>query len=135
MMRIFWIELCNDSSIHGLRYFTAKCLHWSERLDYFFFLLILKFDLILHTKKKLQFERLFWAISVCVSLCLCGLLVKDIWIKWQENPVTMSFTEKPLHFSSIPFPTITICPEMKTVKKKFDISNTLNHLANLSEIE
>lgn len=30
-LRSFLEEFCNDTSIHGLRYFTEQILHWSER--------------------------------------------------------------------------------------------------------
>lgn len=61
-------------------------------------------------------------VAFGLSLCLCGLSIQDIWLKWHENPVTMSFTEKPLPISAIPFPTVTICPETKTYREKLDVT-------------
>lgn len=30
-LRSFFVEYCDKSNIHGLRYFTERILHWSER--------------------------------------------------------------------------------------------------------
>lgn len=29
--KIFFMDLCDNSNIHGFRYFTERILHWSER--------------------------------------------------------------------------------------------------------
>lgn len=52
----------------------------------------------------------------------CGMLIRNVWIKWRDNPVTMAMNEKQLPISTIPFPMITICPEIKTYKEKLDIT-------------
>lgn len=72
-----------------------------------------------------------------LSACICGLSIQDVWVKWGESPVTMSFTEKELSISAIPFPTVTICPETKTIKKKLDVPSVCDSLlaskANLTD--
>lgn len=66
-------------------------------------------------------ERCWWIVAICLSIWFCGSSIQNIWTKWNENPVTISFTEKEFPISAIPFPTVTICPDIKTVKEKLDI--------------
>ena len=42
--------------------------------------------------------------------------------KWEKSPVILTFDEKPIPISSIPFPAVTICPEVKFSRKLFNIS-------------
>lgn len=63
-------------------------------------------------------------------------LTYNIWVEWNTNPVIMKkgkFDDS--MFKQIPYPTITICPDTKTSKSKFEISATLKNKHNLSEIE
>lgn len=60
-------------------------------------------------------------------------------MKWNETPVTLSFTEKEATISMIPFPAITICPETKANKDKLDLMAAYEFVKstgkNLSSIE
>lgn len=42
-----------------------------------------------------------------------------------ENPVIVSFAEKPTSIYDIPFPAVTICSETKANALKFNISDTI----------
>lgn len=53
---------------------------------------------------------------------MCGLLLHDAWIKWNEDPLIMNLAEKSIPVSTIPFPAITICPETKAYKEKFNFT-------------
>lgn len=66
-------------------------------------------------------SRLWWLVAISVSVWLCGASIRDMWIKWHENPVTMSFTEKYLPISSVPFPTVTVCSETKVKNSKLNV--------------
>lgn len=79
--------------------------------------------------------RLWWLIAFGVSLCLCSLMIHNVWIKWLEDPLTISWTKESLHIERVPFPTVTICPEIKTMKHKFDVTAAIKSLSNLSDIE
>ncbi|XP_055295204.1 pickpocket protein 28-like [Sitodiplosis mosellana] len=59
-------------------------------------------------------------------------MINNIWNQWQRNPVTISPSEKKI-IMTIPFPTVTICPEIPTTTFEFDISATLKHLPNLND--
>lgn len=70
---------------------------------------------------------------------MCITFIHNTWDQWNDNPVTMSFTEKERPISAVPFPTVTICPETKVSKLKFDVSEQLDDMleskSNLSQVE
>lgn len=67
-------------------------------------------------------------------MVLFSMSIQNIWMKWNTNPVTYSFSEKQVSISSIPFPMITVCPETKTMRDKLDlISVYYSKLMNVSK--
>lgn len=44
-------------------------------------------------------------------------------IDWYEDPVKLEFTNKPALISSIPFPTVTICPTVIADSNKVNASD------------
>lgn len=66
-------------------------------------------------------NRLWWIAAVGVSLWLCTTLTLNFWNEWQENYMKMTFSLKETPISHITFPTVTICPEAKFMKTKFDL--------------
>lgn len=84
-----------------------------------------------------KYCRSWWIIGFTLSFWLCGSSIQNIREKWQSNPVTMSISEIDASVSAIPFPTVTICPETKTIIEKLDLAslNMLATLDNLTEIE
>ncbi|XP_031636172.1 pickpocket protein 28-like [Contarinia nasturtii] len=111
VLRIFFKEFCKNSNIHGLRYVTEKKLH--------------------------IIERLVWLISIGVALWYSGSMIQKTYIEWQENPVKISTTDTRSLIETIPFPTLTICPDIKAQKHKLNIASALESLksqSNLSHI-
>lgn len=106
-MRNFVMEYCSKTTIHGVRYFSERNRHWTERC--------------------------WWIIAIGASMWFCGFSIQNVWKKWGENPVSMSVFERQIPISRIPFPTVTICPEIKTKRMKFDLAPTAP--LNLSPIE
>lgn len=88
-------EYCSHSSIHGFRYCVEQKRHWTERC--------------------------WWIIAIGVSVWFCSVLVQNVWIKWRDTPVIMAMNEKQLPISTVPFPTVTICPETKVHRSKLDL--------------
>lgn len=95
------------TTIHGIPYLTERRRHWTERC--------------------------WWAIAIGLSVWFCGSSIQDIWIKRRDYPVTMTLSEDILPIPTIPFPTITVCPEIKTHKNMIDFDGIIAR--NLSEIE
>ncbi|XP_031634318.1 pickpocket protein 28-like [Contarinia nasturtii] len=104
---IFCMEYCDCSNIHGFRYFTLKKLHWSERM--------------------------IWVIAVCAAFYLCGSMIQGTWIRWQNNPVKIK--EKDSDLRTIPFPTVTVCPQTKVTKYKLVVPSEFSSTSNMSYIE
>lgn len=50
---------------------------------------------------------------LALSLYGCGKLIEKLYHKWDSGPVILSFDRKPTPVWRIPFPAVTICPEVK----------------------
>lgn len=85
-------EFCVYSSIHGLTHFHNPV--WYEKLVFNVFL-----------------------IASIISCCLIMHLVR---YERLESPIIMSYDEKTMTINDIPFPAITICPQVKASHEKFD---------------
>ncbi|KAG4070571.1 hypothetical protein HA402_011958 [Bradysia odoriphaga] len=107
-MRNYFLDYCSNATIHGVRYFTERRRHWTERC--------------------------WWIVAIIMAACFCGISIQNVWIKWRDSPVIMNMNEKMIPISTIPFPTITICPEVKTRKGKLDLSSYAEE-KNISEIK
>lgn len=80
--------------------------------------------------------RFWWLVAFGLSVWLCGSSIQNIWIKWGDNPVTMSLNEREAPVSTIPFPTVTICPETKTYMNKLNTTFAFRTpIDNLTDIE
>ena len=50
-------------------------------------------------------------------------MIRSMWNDWNENNVKISFTNE-VPISEVPFPTVTICPEIKAKKHKIDLGHS-----------
>ena len=64
-------------------------------------------------KLIIYFLRIFWIITFIVSVTGCSLLIGQMYFKWKESPIILSFAEKSTPVWEIPFPAVTICPVTK----------------------
>ncbi|XP_054725313.1 pickpocket protein 28 [Anastrepha obliqua] len=85
-----FFEYCSNTSIHGIQYFGQH---------------------------RPWMENIFWLCVFLASIYCCSNLILSVYIKWNETPVIVSFSEKSTPVWSIPFPAITICSETKRVLK------------------
>lgn len=81
-------------------------------------------------KKKYHLlpNRIWWIIAFGLSLFFCGFLIHNVWIKWDQSPVIVSFAEKSTPVWEIPFPAVTICPETKTYMDKLNFTDAYHTL-------
>lgn len=79
-------------------------------------------------KKRHWLERVFWTFAVIISIALCSYLVYDTWLKWQNTPVIVTFSEKSTPVYEIPFPTVTICTDVKIRKTNFNYGQVWHEL-------
>lgn len=84
------VEYSSRSSIHGLQYLAERRpLH----------------------------EKWFWLLVYIVTIYFLFFEIWDVYNKWRDTPVIVSFAEKPTPVYSIPFPAVTICSETKYLFK------------------
>ncbi|XP_017063341.1 pickpocket protein 28 [Drosophila eugracilis] len=95
-------EYCDYTTIHGIRY--------------------------LGEKKRPILERLFWISVLVLSVFTCVKLTLNIWDKWNNNPVIVSFAEKSTPVWEIPFPAVTVCPETKTRRAIFNFTDSYHQV-------
>lgn len=69
-----------------------------------------------------MFPRVFWILVFTASIYSCITLTRNIWIKWKNNPVIVSFDDKSTPVWQIPFPAVTICSETKALQTKFNFT-------------
>ncbi|XP_013104771.1 pickpocket protein 28 isoform X1 [Stomoxys calcitrans] len=74
------------------------------------------------------YEKFFWVILMVISFYYAVSLMWDTYLKWLDSPVILGFDETLVPVSSIPFPTITICPEIKMERDRFDFTNVANQI-------
>uniref|UniRef100_A0A6E8W5Z6 Uncharacterized protein n=1 Tax=Anopheles coluzzii TaxID=1518534 RepID=A0A6E8W5Z6_ANOCL len=105
--RSLWVDYCMNSTIHGFKYLVGN--------------------------KRTTIERIWWIVVCLLSLYGCGTLIHSVYIKWDKEPVVVTFGEKPVPVFTIPFPAVTICPETKVRKKDLDFT-TAYQLYNDEEL-
>lgn len=139
-IREVFMEFCSNSTIHAVKYFTEPNRHlserWISRTKHLFSVEIQRNRFEIFDNLNI---RLWWMGAFGLSVLLCGLSIQNILINWNENPVSMSFTEKPVPISTIPFPTVILCSETKTNSSKLNVTSAYDLLrgswAYLQEIE
>lgn len=72
--------------------------------------------------------RIWWAFAIIVSLIFCIYLIRSAYRRWDEHPILMSFATTPTSVWEVPFPAITICPEVKAQKELFNFTKTIEKL-------
>ncbi|XP_041982502.1 uncharacterized protein LOC121735666 [Aricia agestis] len=98
-----------NSSLHGLKYIGEK--------------------------KRTTIEKLFWILVFVFSLILCSTLIRNIYIKWEERPVIVSFAEQSTPVCKIPFPAVTLCFETKAFRRTFNYTSILSSMLKKGTID
>ncbi|XP_053603999.1 pickpocket protein 28-like [Plodia interpunctella] len=93
-----FLDYLENSTLHGLKYTTVKGIHLAERI--------------------------FWVVTFLLSLGMCLWLIHKVWHKWETSPVIVSFSEKIVPVEKVPFPSLTICPQ---IKAKTTVYNYTKH--------
>ncbi|KAJ3655397.1 hypothetical protein Zmor_014529 [Zophobas morio] len=82
------------------------------------------------TDHRTKAEKIFWAILLLLSFLGCIFLIIQIWKKYEESPIVITFAPKDTEIYEIPFPAITVCPESKWSETKFNYSDFFYIMAN-----
>lgn len=70
-----------------------------------------------------------------LSVYGCGRLIQNIYRKWDQTPVIVSFNEKSTPVWQIPFPAVTICPETKMKLQYLNFTASYHMLLNDTDDE
>lgn len=89
-------EYANNSTVHGIRYLAEQ--------------------------KRPVTERIWWFIVLTVCIGFCGVMIYNIYVKWDREPVIVSFAEKPTAIWDISFPAVTICIPVKIKTTLFNVT-------------
>lgn len=92
------VEFCDNTSIHGVKYFVGS--------------------------NRALIEKVWWIVVFLLSLYGCGRLIQTVYIKWDREPVIVTFAQKPTPVFQIPFPAVTICPETKVKASNLNFTKT-----------
>jgi acid-sensing ion channel, other len=66
----------------------------------------------LYRKKSNQFEKIFWTISLLVSIILTILMISKLLQNYLNNPIVIYNDKYEYSLSDFYFPSITICPTL-----------------------
>ncbi|XP_014277464.1 pickpocket protein 28 [Halyomorpha halys] len=95
-LRDYIQDYCNSTSIHGIKYLGE-------------------------TGRPLG-ERLSWVLIFIICFYVNGYLIQEVWDKWNDSPVIVSFAETATPVWNVPFPAVTICSEVKSRSKIFNFT-------------
>nr|XP_019556935.2 pickpocket protein 28-like [Aedes albopictus] len=95
-LRGLWTEYCRGGSIYAMRHLVAE-LHIGERV--------------------------WWFIWIGLALVACLMSMVQLYEKWNENPVVISYDGRFLPVWAVPFPAVTVCPIARTQVELFNSSD------------
>lgn len=85
--------------------------------------------------------RVFWVLSLALSLAGCFYLIMKVYTKWDNSPVIVSFAETSTPIWQVPFPAVSICPETKSRQRVFNFTDMYhrmndirNNVTNITEV-
>lgn len=132
--RALFREFFTGCSIQGVKYFCERKRHWSERYNssvLFTFSSTVQF--LWHSKMLNQTpfrfplvfrsQRVFWMVMFVIAVCLSCRMIHESYTKWDQTPVIISLSTKATPVWKIPFPAVTICPEVKTSSQKINLTD------------
>lgn len=86
-------EFAQNSTLHGIRYIVDRSL--------------------------CNTEKCFWFLVVLASIVICGFLIHNVWVKWQ-NSIIVTLNEELVPVESVYYPSVTICPQIKIKENSFN---------------
>ncbi|EFA07961.1 Pickpocket protein 28-like Protein [Tribolium castaneum] len=100
-LRKYFREFTEVTGIHGLRYVSEK---------------------------RSRTEKVIWVIILLISLGGCIYMIYEVLDKYNKSPVVVSFATEDTPLYQIAFPAVTICPESKYSREKFNYSGVYSKL-------
>jgi quinol-cytochrome oxidoreductase complex cytochrome b subunit len=78
-----------------------------------------------HSSQLKSTFRIWWFIVFMICLSVCGVMIFKIYEKYDNTPVIVTFATRETPLYKIPFPAITICPEVKSVKRLLNFTDLM----------
>ncbi|BET00581.1 Amiloride-sensitive sodium channel [Nesidiocoris tenuis] len=103
------LTYCDDTSLHAFKYFAQEDCH--------------------------KMGRTFWSVALAVVYVLVTYLIWGQVLDFINSPVLISFQPEPTLISTIPFPAVTLCPDMQIRRAKFNLTAATRPGAELTEDE
>lgn len=124
----YFSEYCDNTSIHGFKYLGEQKRNFIEKYDYETFCFssskYVHFIIVLfYFYGRFILFRIWWILFCVTSLVLCMGLITNVYEKWEFSPVLVSFAKSPTPIGQIPFPAVTICPEVKARQRIFNYTD------------
>lgn len=88
---------CSNSTLHGLKYVGDQNLT--------------------------LFERLFWLMSFFIAVGFALYFIYNLYKRYDQSPVIVSFNPKLVTITEIPFPAVTICNVNIALKSRAEFLN------------
>lgn len=67
-------------------------------------------------------------VMFVIALYLSSTMILTAYRKWDQAPVIVSLSEKATPVWKVPFPAVTICPEIKIRASRLNLTETLHTL-------
>ncbi|KFB52407.1 AGAP010967-PA-like protein [Anopheles sinensis] len=72
-------------------------------------------------------------IVFLLSIAGCSTMIFKAYIKWDQSPIIVSFSERTTPVREVQFPAITICPETKVPAEQLNFTEEINGLYDKGE--
>ena len=105
MFKVQAKTFCNGTTLHGFKYISDKKRNRSEKLKNLKNI-SLKFVIFFY------YFRIFWSVSVTISIILTAILIYKFVQIFNSNPIVIGTVENQISISDIYFPSLTICPSL-----------------------
>ncbi|XP_037915201.1 pickpocket protein 28-like [Hermetia illucens] len=79
----------------------------------------------------LERRRSWWESAIF----LCSRLILQILLTWKSTPVIVTFSDKSTPIWEIPFPSIVVCPESRTVNGTFNFTEAYHNVMDNPSID
>lgn len=80
------------------------------------------YSIFSHNVLIFQLCRVFWMVMCVIAAYLSCTMIHNSYMKWERDPVFVSLSEKSTPVWKIPFPAVTICPDVKASRSKINLT-------------
>lgn len=80
-------------------------------------------------------EKVYWILIFILCSCLNFYLIWQLWYKWRESPVIVSFSETTTPVWQVPFPAITICSQTNFKSHLFSFERAMTNQENQDNLK